>query len=232
MPSAPDGRWPDAVRVAFLGCGYVADYYATTLANHPELQLVGVHDSNAERARRFAASRAVDRVYAGFQDLLDDDAVDLVLNLTDVASHHETTRACLLAGKHVYSEKPLATTFDQSEALVQLAEERGLSLSAAPCSLLGEAAQTTWKALRDGLPGDVRLVYAELDEGPIVRYDFRTWTSRSGVPLPFADEFETRGGARARGLRRLVARGVLRAREARHGVRVGPRARQGARAAA
>jgi predicted dehydrogenase len=179
------------VRVAFLGCGFVADYYATTFANHPELQVVGVHDRNAERARRFAASRGVERVYASFEDLLDDDGVELVLNLTDVASHHETTRACLLAGKHVYSEKPLATRFDQSEALVQLAEERGLSLSVAPCSVLSEAAQTTWKALRDGLPGEVRLIYAELDEGPIVRRDFRTWTSRSGVPWPFASEFQT-----------------------------------------
>jgi predicted dehydrogenase len=179
------------MRVAFLGCGFVADYYATTFANHPELQIVGVHDSNAARARRFAATRGVDRVYASFQDLLDDGSVELVVNLTDVASHHETTRACLLAGKHVYSEKPLATRFDQSVGLVQLAEERGLSLSVAPCSLLGEAAQTTWKALRDGLTGDVRLVYAELDEGPIVRRDFRAWTSRSGVPWPFATEFQT-----------------------------------------
>jgi predicted dehydrogenase len=179
------------MRVAFLGCGYVADYYATTFTNHPELEIVGVHDSNAERAHRFAAARGVGRVYAAFQDLLADDGVELVVNLTDVASHHETTRACLLAGKHVYSEKPLATRFEQSKGLVELAEKRGLSLSAAPCSVLGEAAQTTWKALRDGLAGEVRLIYAELDEGPIVRRDFRGWTSRSGVPWPFASEFET-----------------------------------------
>lgn len=180
-----------ATRVAIVGCGFVADYYVTTLPNHPELELAGVYDRDAERARRFAGRWGAGRVYDDLDELLDDPIVEIVLNLTNPRNHAEVTRSCLLADKHVYSEKPLALTFEEAEALVRLAEERGLSLSGAPCNLLGEAAQTTWKALRDGLPGTVRLVYAELDEDMVHREPFRDWRSPSGLPWPHVDEFQT-----------------------------------------
>ena len=177
--------------VAILGCGFVADYYVATLVNHPELRLTGIHDRDPARAQRFAECWNVTNVYASLDDLLADPAVELVLNLTNPTSHFETSRRCLMAGKHVYTEKPLAPSFDEAEELVRLADERGLSVSAAPCTLLGEAAQTLWKALREELVGTVRLVYAELDEGLVHRYDFRDWKSPTGLQWPWADEFRT-----------------------------------------
>ncbi len=75
------------------------------------------------------------------------------------------TRAALQSGKHVYSEKPLALSLPQAEELVRLAEARERVLAGAPCTVLGEAAQTVWRELRKGSIGKVRLVYAEFDEG-------------------------------------------------------------------
>src|SRR5690349_1240897 len=98
------------MRIALVGCGYVADYYMGTLPNHPGLRLIGVMDRDEKRATQFAAYYSVPR-YASLQQLLADDQIDLVINLTNPASHFEVTRACLEAGKHVYSEKPLAMTF-------------------------------------------------------------------------------------------------------------------------
>jgi predicted dehydrogenase len=178
------------MRIAIVGCGFVADFYVTTLPNYPDLELVGVYDVDAGRARRFAGVWGVGHVYDSLDDVLGDDRVEIVINLTNPGSHFETTRACLLAGKHVYSEKPLAMSFEDAEALVELAEESGLSLSGAPGSLLGEAAQTMWKALRDGLPGRVRLVYADL-ERPVFRTEFREWVNPSGLAWPLVDQFET-----------------------------------------
>ena len=91
------------------------------------------------------------------------------MNLTNPASHFEVSRACLEAGKHVYSEKPLATNMDDARALCALAESKGLMLASAPCSVLGEAAQTLWLALRRNEIGKVRLVYAELDDDFVPR---------------------------------------------------------------
>src|SRR4051812_46761518 len=152
------------MRVAIVGCGFVADYYVRTLPVHPELELVGVMDRDAERAERFARYYSLSR-YNSLDDLLADPRVEIVLNLTNPSSHYEVSKRALLAGKHVYSEKPMAMSFDEAKELVELAERAGRQISSAPCSLLGETAQTMWKALRDQRVGRVRLAYAELDDG-------------------------------------------------------------------
>ena len=177
------------IGVAIIGCGYVADYYMTTFPEHPDLTVLGVWDHDEERLERFAAHHEV-FAHGSMTELLEDDAVEIVVNLTDPRSHAEVTRSALEAGKHVYSEKPLATELDLARALVELSEERGLHLSSAPCSLLGETAQTLWKSVREGAIGTVRAVYAELDEGLVHRMPYGHWVSEAGAPWPYQDEFE------------------------------------------
>jgi predicted dehydrogenase len=177
------------MRIAIAGCGYVSDYYAGTLPLHPELKVVGVLDRIESRAARYAALHAV-RQYRGIDELLEDGEVEAVVNLTGPFDHYEVTKASLEAGKHVYSEKPLAMSMPQACELVTLAETRGLHLSSAPCSLLGEAAQTLWKALREEVVGKVRVVYAEIDDGMVHLMAYRTWVSRTGAAWPAKSEFE------------------------------------------
>jgi predicted dehydrogenase len=179
------------MRFAIVGCGFVADYYIATLVNYRRgLELAGVFDRNPERAQRFAAHHGGLRRYASLEELLGDVSVGLVANLTNPGSHFEVSSAALLAGKHVYSEKPLATSFAEAERLVELAESHGLLLASAPCTVLGETAQTVWKALREKRVGTPRLVYAEMDDGPIPLENYATWFSASGAPWPAKDEFE------------------------------------------
>ncbi len=177
------------MRIAFIGCGYVADFYMTTLANFPELELLGVMDRDQERARRFAKFHRVSR-YATFEEAIRDARVDLIVNLTNPDSHYEVSKAALEAGKHVYSEKPLAMRLEHAEELVAIAAARGLVLGGAPCSVLGECAQTVWKALREGKIGAPRLAYAEIDDGPVHLMGYEKWKSSSGSPWPAKDEFE------------------------------------------
>ncbi|MFF2039482.1 Gfo/Idh/MocA family protein [Kitasatospora sp. NPDC058170] len=180
----------DSFGIAIIGCGYVADLYAATLPNHPSLRLTGAYDRDPARTAAFTACHGVPG-YRTAAELLADPAVRAVVNLTNPESHYEVTRAALLAGKHVYVEKPLATDLDRARELAALAAERGLQLASAPCGLLGGAAQTAWRALREGRIGTPRLVYAELDDGPILRMPFHEWISPSGAPWPYRDEFET-----------------------------------------
>ena len=177
------------MRLAIIGCGYVADFYVKTLANHPELELVGVMDREKERAERLARYYHL-RVLDSLADIVGDPSIDIVVNLTNPESHHAVTKEALSAGKHVYSEKPLGTTLAQAQELVALAEARGLELAGAPCGLLGETAQTMWRVLREGRIGKPRLAYAELDDGPIHLMGVRGWKSESGAPWPYKDEFE------------------------------------------
>lgn len=175
---------------AIIGTGYVADMYPVTLSNHPELKFIGAWDSSAPNLDAFLKRWPVKK-YASLDDLLADESVELVLNLTNPRSHFEITKLCLEAGKHVYSEKPMGMTVTEARVLADLAAARNLLLASAPCSVLSSTAQTLWKALREKVIGKVRLVYANFDDGMIApREQPWNWKSASGVAWPAKDEFE------------------------------------------
>lgn len=178
-----------AMNCAILGCGFVADFYMGTRFKHDEINIVGAFDIDSDRLDTFAAFHKV-QAYDSFEALQADDRVDVVLNLTNPRAHFETNKACLLADKHVYTEKPLAMDSESAAILADLAKERNLGLAIAPCSLLSETAQTLWKGVRDEIAGQVRLVYASFDDGMVHRGRFRNWTNASGAHWPAKDEFE------------------------------------------
>lgn len=179
------------MRIAIVGCGYVADMYRFCLDLHRDgLELVGVHDRDPERLAAFARTWG-DRAFESLADLLAVPGLRIVLNLTDPENHAPVTRAAVAAGVHIYSEKPLGLTHGEARALRAAADAAGVRLAAAPSNILGEQAQTLWRAVRAGAIGRVRLVYAELDDGMVHRADYRRWISRSGRRWPAEGEFET-----------------------------------------
>jgi predicted dehydrogenase len=150
------------VNVAIAGAGVIAAEYARCIRAEARIHLLGATDPQPGRA---AALGGVD--YASLDELLADDRVEAVVNLTPASAHAGITRACLEAGKHVHTEKPVALHGEEAWALAALARERGVRLSCAPATLLGEAQQTAWKLVRDGAIGTVRAVYAEANWGRI-----------------------------------------------------------------
>ena len=106
-----------------------------------------------------------DRAYGSLDELLGDPDVEIVLNLTAPESHADVTLAAIASGKHVYTEKPLAMTTTQAIELRAAARAANVRIGAAPCNLLGEAAQTVWSTLRSGRIGRPVLAYAEIDDG-------------------------------------------------------------------
>jgi predicted dehydrogenase len=177
----------DRVGIAFLGCGYAADFYGPTLPNYPHLHLVGAHDPLTNRARSFT-ERYGGKVFTSASDLFSDPDVDIVVNLTPVDLHFSTSRAALAAGKHVYSEKPLATNMKEANELASFARQRGLLLSSAPATAFSQSAQTLIESVRTGMIGRPRLAYAALDMGPLAFMGYRDWRSPRDVPWPYRDE--------------------------------------------
>src|SRR5262249_16801106 len=143
-----------------------AEFYGKTLGNYPHLRLVGAYDINDQNLQSFCRRWSA-RPYPSLRHLIEDRSIQLVLNLTNPRSHYEVTRQCIEAGKHVYSEKPLAMNSVTARELVDLAQDRHVHLACAPCSVLGETAQAAWKALRENAIGRVRLAYANFDDGMI-----------------------------------------------------------------
>ncbi|MDP9381720.1 MAG: Gfo/Idh/MocA family oxidoreductase [Chloroflexota bacterium] len=152
--------------LGIIGCGNIAGQYARDLTTYPELELVGVADMDTPRAEALASSSGA-RAYPSPQALMEDPAIDVVVNLTTHLAHKEVVTQALNAGKHVYSEKPLALSYEDAKGLVELAEQRNLRLGCSPCTWMGEAQQTAWKLLREGRIGKVRVVYGEMNWGRI-----------------------------------------------------------------
>jgi len=177
-----------AEQVVLLGCGFVADLYMHALSVMPGIQVAGVFDTDSARLQAFCAHWGLP-ARSSLDAMLAQAPNALVLNLTNPDAHFDTTRACLQAGRHVYSEKPLAMTLEQARTLHALAAEKDLMLASAPCSVLGEAAQTLGHALRTGVAGRPRAIYAELDDGYVPQAAYRKWLSQSGAPWPHEDEF-------------------------------------------
>jgi predicted dehydrogenase len=177
--------------VAVIGTGYVADYYMRSLETFPNISVIAAYDVDAARLAAFSSYWDVPAA-ASLDEILDGKkhAIDLVLNLTNPRSHFEVSRRCLEAGKHVYSEKPLATAMAEAYALHALAKSKGLTLASAPCSVLGKSAQAVWRAVREGDIGKPLLIYAELDDDFIPQAPYGKWVSESGAPWPYRDEFE------------------------------------------
>jgi predicted dehydrogenase len=175
-------------RIAIVGTGYVADLYMPSLRTFPNLHIVGIWDIDPDRLSAFARhwdipkAPSLDAALAG---------ADIVLNLTNPHAHVAVSTAAIEAGRHVWCEKPLALSMGEAEVLHALAKAKGVHLASAPCSVLGEAAQAAWMALRQGRIGRPRLVYAELDDGFLPAMPYAGWTSVSGAAWPAADEFRT-----------------------------------------
>ena len=154
------------MRFAIVGCGDISRRYAQRIAEIDGLELAGATDIAPARADALVA-QAGGESYPSLEALLADDRVDAVVNLTGALAHAHVTRAALEAGRHVHTEKPLALTHAEAQELVALADARGLTLSCAPATLLGEAQQTAWKLLREGAIGTARVAYAEANWGRI-----------------------------------------------------------------
>jgi predicted dehydrogenase len=143
------------MKIGFVGCGAISGIYLQNITKvFKEIEIAGVCDLVRQRAEDAAAAYSLPRVYKDMHELFADPAVDIVLNLTRPYEHYEVTKAALLAGKHVYSEKPLGATLEEGKALFQLAKEKGRSIGGAPDTFLGAGIQTCRKLLDAGLIGE------------------------------------------------------------------------------
>ncbi|MFC4302175.1 Gfo/Idh/MocA family protein [Cohnella boryungensis] len=140
------------IKVGIVGCGNISDIYLTNCRAYDALEIVRLADIDLERASAKATQYGVPDA-GTLAELLSDPTVDIVLNLTIPAVHAEVSLAALEAGKHVYSEKPLATTMEDGRRILELADSKGLRVGVAPDTVLGGGIQTCRKLIDDGAVG-------------------------------------------------------------------------------
>jgi predicted dehydrogenase len=139
--------------VGIIGCGDVSHQYFEGLRRYLEsLTVVACADQDAAQARSKARDFEIQAAQTP-DDLLRNPAVELVVNLTPPAAHAEVTLAAIRNRKHVYSEKPLATTSVEAKQIIDSAERAGVRVGCAPDTFLGGGLQTARKLVEDGWIG-------------------------------------------------------------------------------
>ncbi|MBA5867404.1 MAG: gfo/Idh/MocA family oxidoreductase [Nitrospira sp. CR1.3] len=110
------------LRAGVIGVGHLGQHHARLYGSLPESRLVGVMDQSADRARAIADKLGT-RVFSEVHDLLSQ--VDVVSVAVPTSAHYQVAKACLLAGKHVLVEKPIAVSLTEAQELVSLARQHG-----------------------------------------------------------------------------------------------------------
>lgn len=139
--------------IGIIGCGNISEAYLRLAPVFKNLKIVAVADIVPEVAKARAGQFSVRAL--SVDDLLKNDEIDAVVNLTVPDVHYQVTKAILSAGKHAYSEKPLALTSKDAAKLVAEADRRGLKLGGAPDTFLGAGGQTARKLIDGGTIGRV-----------------------------------------------------------------------------
>lgn len=141
------------MKIGIVGCGVISDRYFEGLARSAHLAVKSCYDLNPENAARKAAQFGVEAV--SYDSMLADEEIGLVVNLTVPAAHAEISIRALEAGKHVYSEKPVAASVAAAREVLQRAMEKGLRVGCAPDTFFGAAHQTVRCLLDDGAIGHI-----------------------------------------------------------------------------
>ncbi|MEA2383727.1 MAG: hypothetical protein QOH72_3698 [Solirubrobacteraceae bacterium] len=156
------------IELAIVGCGDVTARYLSSRARLESAgaTVVALCEPDAARRARAAARFRVPSVHATLEDALEETSFDAVVNLTPTRVHAAVTRLAIERGLHVYSEKPLATSYDEGVALRELAGARGTVLLCAPATVVFPVWRMLRKVLDDGVIGAPLAMRARFDMPP------------------------------------------------------------------
>jgi predicted dehydrogenase len=138
----------EKIRVGIIGCGNISDIYFKNCRSYENIEVVACSDLDIGKAQEKA--NTYDTVAISLEDLYKSKEIDLVLNLTIPRAHAEVSLKALQAGKHVYLEKPLSTSLEEGRKILDLANEKGLLVGAAPDTFLGGGIQTCKTLIESG----------------------------------------------------------------------------------
>ena len=170
------------IKVAVTGCGSVSTQYLPHISKSAFVEIVATCDIIPERAKKAAEKYNVPNYYPNIEQLLAGSKFDLMLTLTDMQEHGRLNKLALMAGRNVWSEKPMANTYKEGRELLDLAKSKGLRIWGAPAVVNSPQFAFMSKSIQEGKLGSVSSAHAHYGHlGP-------TWSAffyeRGGGSLP------------------------------------------------
>ena len=144
----------DYMGIGVIGCGNISGIYFENLSGErwPEVRIVACSDLDADKAKEKVDKYDGVKVMTA-EELIANDDVVIVLNLTTPHGHFPLCKQAIEAGKHVYVEKPLSLKFEEGKELVAAAKAANVRIGGAPDTFLGAGIQTAVSAVKDGRVG-------------------------------------------------------------------------------
>ena len=170
-----------------IGCGVIGTgivggaWHAHVYDKMPQTKLVAVCDLNEERARTIAEKYGVAHVYTDYRDLLANSDIAAVSIATPDFAHREIAIAAAEAGKHILVEKPLATTVEDAEAIVNATQKAGVKLMVDFHNRVSPPFVGAKDSIENGELGDIRYIYARLSNTTFVATQMLSWASQSSA---------------------------------------------------
>lgn len=151
----------EPVKTAIIGCGMIGEIYFKNLTTKFKIiDLVACCDLDKTKAEDFATRYNLKTMT--LEEIIEDKNIELVVNLTNMPVHYSLNKQLLENGKHVYTEKMLATKMSEGAELVKIAKENNLYFGSAPDTFLGSAIQTAKYVVESGMIGEISSFYASI----------------------------------------------------------------------
>jgi len=165
----------EKITIGQIGCGYWGPNVLRNFSAQPGCWVKYVAEINPERQAYVRANFPRSEVVSQLDALLSDSEVDAVVVATPAASHHALAKQVLESGKHVFVEKPLATSTEQADELVNLAAASGKTLMVGHTFLYNAAVRYAKKLLADESLGQLYYIYSQRLNLGQVRSDVNAW---------------------------------------------------------
>ena len=142
-------------KVGLIGCGHIVETYFRAHKYFNNFKIIKCADIKEEAAKKCASKYGIKSL--SVKELLNDEEIEIVLNLTIPKAHYSVAKKALLHNKHVYSEKPMAINLNQGKELFKLAKKKKLYIGNAPDTFLGGGNQKSKELLENNLIGKINL---------------------------------------------------------------------------
>ena len=125
--------------IGVIGCGNILETYLRSQEYFNNINFVSCSDINMDLAKKTASENNLSAQTV--EELLSDNRIDVVLNITIPQAHYAVSKKILEAGKHVYSEKPMSVKYEQANELLKISKDKNLYIGNAPDTFLGGGGQ-------------------------------------------------------------------------------------------
>jgi predicted dehydrogenase len=158
MNTTRSSRFVRTMHIGVVGLGYWGPNLLRVLMEHDHVEVSWLCDHDEVRLERFGVRHPTARQTTSFEDLLEDPVLDAVVIATPIFTHADMATRALRVGKHVFVEKPLATSVDEADRLQELADECGRTLMCGHTFLFSPPVQYVKSMLDDGELGDLYFI--------------------------------------------------------------------------